>query len=638
MTLKQGNNPFAGPGLVVKLATAAAIALALFHIYTAGFGQLEAMKQRSVHLAGIIFIGLLIFSGSKKDPANRVWRLIDPLLIVMGVGACAYIFLTYRDFAIGGSVLRAGDIGIGIALTLVVLEVGRRALGWALPGLAILFLLYAYFGPYAPDSISHRGYSIERIVQHLLLTQDGIFGFPIAVMASYVVLFILLGSFMVETGIVNFFNNLSLALAGRSAGGPAKVAVISSAFIGSVNGSAVANVATTGPFTIPLMKRSGYRPHYAAGVEAAASTSGQIMPPIMGSAAFIMSEVLNIPYTTIILAALIPAALFLLGILMMVHLRAKKDNLSALDGDQVPELRNILRSGLLLLPFVVLIGALFSGFTPTYSGFMAIVSSIVVGLLRRKDRLNFNGLLRALNNGIRTAVPLSIACAVVGIVMGMTNMTGLGPMLADVILTMANEKLFLSLVFTMLIAIILGAGLPTTAAYIVTSSIAAPALIVLNVPALAAHMFIFYFSIVSVLTPPLALAALVASGIAGADQMKTQWIGFRLALPAFLIPFVFVYTPELLGFQEGGSWFRLTVGLATSAIGVAALGQGFEGYSFRRLNLAERLLSFISAALLITPDSMVSAAGLAVFFVLTLYSYFTPAASALEVEAKVEQK
>ena len=602
--------PGFGPGRLAALAFAVAVVLALFHLWTAGFGLLDAMRQRSLHLAGILLVALLITPARKGGTAMRPW---DVVLVTAGLGALAYIFFTYRSFAMAGGRADDFDLVVGGVILVVVIELGRRTVGLALPVLALVFIGYALAGPHLPGDLAHRGVTPERLIQHLTLTQEGVFGLPLAVMANYIVLFVLLGAVMTRIGMVQFFSDLATAIAGQARGGPAKVAIISSAFVGSINGSSIANVATTGAFTIPLMKRTGLRPHYAGAVEAAASTSGQIMPPIMGAAAFIMSEVLAIPYTQVMLAAIVPAAFYILGVGMAVHFQACKVGAIGLPKSEIPPLGPLLmRRGYLIAPFAVLLWLLFEGFSPTFAGFWAFVAAVVVSLPAEGTRQSLASWADALREGIALVVPLTAACAVVGIVVGVTNVTGFGPRLAGLIVDLSGGLLLPTLALTALTSIVLGAGLPTTAAYLVTTAIAAPALLEIGVPLLASHMFVFYFAILSVLTPPLALAGYVAAGIAGAPQMRTQLTGFRLAIPAFVAPFVFVLEPSLLGMQpDGSTWSAFVVGAVSGLAGVALLAAALEGWLTGSLAWPLRALIAASALMLVLPDMRLAALGVA---------------------------
>ena len=607
-------SPAPGPGpaagVALRVAFVVAVALALFHLWTAGFGLLDAMRQRSLHLGGILLVALLLTPAVKGGRPMRPW---DWALLALGLGTLAHVFLTYRAFAMAGGRAEPVDLWIGAGIIVVVLELGRRTIGPALPVLALLFIGYALAGPHLPGDLAHRGVTPERLIQHLTLTQEGVFGLPLAVMANYIVLFVLLGAVMTRIGMVQFFADLATAIAGRASGGPAKVAVISSAFVGSINGSAIANVATTGAFTIPLMKRTGLRPHYAGAVEAAASTSGQIMPPIMGAAAFIMAEVLAVPYAQVMLAAIVPAAFYILGVGMAVHFQARKVGAAGLPESEIPRLGPLLlRRGYLMAPFAVLLWLLFEGFSPTFAGFWAFVSALAVSLPAKETRLSPIGWTRALRDGIALVMPLTAACAVVGIVVGVTNLTGLGPRLAGLIVDLSGGAILVTLLLTAVTSIVLGTGLPTTAAYLVTTAIAAPALLEIGVPLLASHMFVFYFAIPSVLTPPLALAGYVAAGIAGAPQMRTQLTGFRLAIPAFLAPFVFALEPSLLGMQVPGSnWGDFAIAAASGLAGVALLAATLEGWLLGPTPWPIRIATGIAAIMLVLPDALLALTGTA---------------------------
>ncbi|MGH2394388.1 MAG: TRAP transporter permease, partial [Candidatus Limnocylindria bacterium] len=436
---------------------------------------------------------------------------------------------------------------VSLVFVALLLEASRRHIGSALVILALAFVVYGFVGPWLPGFLSHGGVSALKLIDQQMLTTQGVFGIPALVSATFIYLFVVFGAVMQQGGLLRFFTDLALAVAGWTKGGAAKVAVISSGLFGTVNGSAIANAVTTGSFTIPLMIRSGYRPSFAAGVEATASMGGQLIPPVMGAAAFIMAETLGVPYATIALSAAIPGVLYFVAVGVMVHLEAARTALPILPRSELPRLAPVLRRDLHLLAGpAVLLWFLVEGRSPLFAGFWALVVAVVMSWLRRETRIGPAEALAVLRDSARNAMPVALACATVGIVVGVVSLTGLGLKLATGIVGIAQGNLFATLALTMIAALVLGTGLPTSATYIITSIMAAPALVQLGVPTLVAHMFVFYFGILADLTPPTAISTYATSSIAGSDVWKTQWTGMMLALSGFIIPFSFAYDPALL--------------------------------------------------------------------------------------------
>ncbi|MBO8168392.1 MAG: TRAP transporter permease [Thermoanaerobacteraceae bacterium] len=598
-----------------RVVAAIAIAFSLFQLYIAGFGALEAIKQRALHLGFVTILIFLLYPGRKDARWDRP-TVIDITLASGSLAVALYLVFRYTSFAISGGFANNVDYVFGALAVLLTLEAGRRCIGKELTILASLFLLYSYFGNLIPGSFGHQGYSITRIIEHMYLSTNGIYGIALGVSTAYIFLFILFGAFLGETGMATFINEMSLALAGRSPGGPAKVAIFASGLMGTINGSAVANVATTGAFTIPLMKQTGYKPHFAGAVEAVASTGGQVMPPIMGAAAFLMAEILEIPYGRIMLAAVLPALLYYLAAFTMVHIEAIKLGLKGLPADQLPSARKAFRErGHLVIPLIVIIWLLVKGVTPTYAAFYGIIATIITSLLRPATRLSVRGLLRALEAGARGAMGVAIACAVVGLIIGTTSLTSLGMVLGDNIVALAGGSQLVTLMLTMVTCIILGMGMPTTAVYIVAATMAAPALVKINVDPLAAHLFVFYFGNISNVTPPVALAAFTGAGIAGADPTKVGWTAARLAIAGFIIPYMWVYSPALIA---QGEPLHILTSAVTAIIGVIALGMAAQNYFLRKTTKLERLLLLGAALMLIKPGVVTDAGGLGMFAIVYL--------------------
>ncbi|MGI6576145.1 MAG: TRAP transporter permease [bacterium] len=595
-------------GFWAKAVAVIAISMSLFHFYTAGFGTLMAMKQRSIHLTFLLSLAFILYPATRKSPKNRpsYW---DLLWAVIGVISSMYLFFFFDAFSIRGTAI-SRDIFFGVLTIVAVLEAARRTVGKELPILALIFWLYGLFGDMLPGVLGHTGFSFRRIVYHLYLSSEGIFGIALGVSATYIFLFILFGAFLGETGMADFINRFSMAVAGRSPGGPGKVAIVASGLLGTINGSAVANVATTGAFTIPLMKSVGYRPTFAGAVEAVASTGGQIMPPVMGAAAFVMAEFLGMKYSEIMIAAVLPAMLYYISVFLVVHLEALKTGLVGLPKEQLPEMKTLLRErGHLVIPLIVIVYLLLSGRTPLNAAFYGIISAIAASWLRKDTRLTFTGLLKALEGGARSAVSTGIACAVVGNIVGITSLTGLGLVIGDNIISLAGGNIFMTYFLAMVVSIILGMGLPTTACYIVAATIAGPALIKLGVAPLSAHMFVFYFACLSNLTPPVALAAYTGAGIAGANPSQVGWTAFRMALAGFIIPFIFVYNPQLL--LMGGSTLEILQACITSIIGVVGLAGFVQAYFMGDLNSIQRGILFVGALTLMVPGLLSDVIGLA---------------------------
>lgn len=600
------------PGLIVFLVC---VGLSLFHLYTAWQGALVTLMQRAVHtsiILGLVFILYPFGKNSRKDKSTVVDWMLSILSLVLG----AYIIFNYSNIVMRAGMPNQTDVILGVLAIIVVLEGARRIVGKEIVILALLFLAYAYLGPKLPGMMAHRGYNITQIAEYMYLSTEGIFGIAIGVSSSYIFLFILFGSFLQSSGMGQFFNDLSMAIAGSTKGGPAKVAVVSSGFLGSINGSAVANVVTTGAFTIPLMKKIGYEDEFAGAVEAAASCGGQILPPVMGAAAFIMAEYLGIPYIQIAVSAIIPALLYYLGVITMIHLRASKNGLEGLPKSQLPKVSVVLRErGYLLIPLIVLVYMLVNGKTPIYAAFFSILMTvgltIVIRVIKKETKGLFMDIVNALESGARTALGVAMSCAVVGIIIGVATLTGFGLKLAGAILFLGNGILFLTLFFTMIACIVLGMGLPSIPAYIITATMAAPALAKMGVPPLVSHMFVFYFGMLANLTPPVALAAFAGAGIAGGNPAKTGFQAVKLALAGFVVPYIFAFSPALL--MVDASPLTIAIAAVTAIVGVISLGCAVEGYMLEKLSVVYRIGLCASAILLMIPGVPTDIIGLVIF-------------------------
>ncbi len=580
---------------VGRVVTVLAVALSLFQLYTAGLTALTALIQRSVHLGAILCLVFLIyppFRRVRKDRFN-LWWVLDLGLI----GLTLYCVL-YLDFNLLAIFERQGDwlpqdVWVGVIGTVLVLEACRRVIGWVMAGICALSLLYAYFGPYMPDVIIHKGYSVERMATTLWLTTEGIFGIPIGVAATFVFIFVLFGAFLEVSGGGNFFIDLAHALTGRFSGGPAKTAVIASGFMGSVSGSAVGNVVATGSFTIPMMKRVGFKPHVAGAIEAAASTGGQLMPPIMGAGAFLMAEFTNTSYLEIIKVAFVPALLYYFTVLLFVHFEAKKTGLHGQPKENLPKASKVLAENLhFLIPVAVLVAALLAHVSPMKAGFLAVVSVWAASLIRSKSRMGPRKLLEALEKGARGAVVVSVACAAAGIIVGMVSLTGIGLKFSGLVLEFSFGHEILAILLIGLASLVLGMGLPVTASYIVLVILAGPALVELGVPLLVAHMIVFWYSQDANVTPPVSLASFAGAGIAGAPPMQTAFVSWKLAKGLYIIPIVMAYRPLLMN----GPPLEVAATMVATAAGLAAFAAALDRYLLRPATWIETAL-FAAAAL-----------------------------------------
>jgi len=584
-------------GLVAKITALIAVGMSSYHLFTGSFGAPEALLHRSIHLLFTLVLVFLINPLSKKQ---RKWWL-EGVFISLSLISIIYLFWNYEYFVTRYPYvhpLSKFDLILGIIITLILLEAARRSIGLAMPITAVVFIIYAYLGPHMPGLLRHAGQNTETIVDQLYMTTEGIFGIPLGVSATYVILFVIFGAFLERSGTGQFFMELAAATTGKTRGGPGKIAVISSGLFGTISGSAVANVMVTGQFTIPMMKKTGFQPHFAGAVEATASTGGQIMPPVMGAAAFVMAEFTGLPYITVCKHALIPAVLYYLSCFMAIHFEAIRTNLKGML-EEVPSLISVfLNKGHLLLPVVIIIYMMFAGYTPMYACIFAIISVVILANLKKASRMGVIKIFQALEEGAKGTVSVAIACACAGIIIGVINLTGLGLKFTSFVLLLAGESLALALFFTMIAGIILGMGLPTTAAYIVMAALLVPALVKLGIPTIAAHMFAFYYAIISAITPPVALAVYAGAGLAGSNMWKTGFAAVRIGAPGFIIPFMFAYEPSLLFI--GSSWSIIT-SFFTASIGVVMLAAGMMGWFLRETNWIERILLIAAAILLIKP-------------------------------------
>lgn len=608
-------------GKVALFITIVAILMSAFHLYTAWHGTLLAMKQRSLHLIFAFTLGFALYPGFKKSSKDKI-DIMDWALMILSIGVWGYIFFNVEAIALKGGQMSTTDMVLGVLAVLLTLEVTRRVVGPELPIVTIVFLLFAYFGRHLPGVFAHRGFNVTRIVSHMYMTTEGIMGTPLGVSSTFVFMFILFGSFLDKTGVGEFFIDFAYALTGSTRSGPAMTSVLSSGLMGSISGSSVANTVTTGAFTIPLMKSVGYKPHYAGAVEATASTGGQIMPPVMGAAAFIMADFTGFPYISIVKAAIIPAVLYYIAVGTMVHLEACKLGLKGMPRESLPKVSNILRKqGYLTLPLIAIIFMLVKQYPPTMAALTGIVIGVIVAfaasLIKKDNSFTPKDILGAMEAGAKGAVGVACACACAGMIVGVVTLTGFGLKIAEVIVLIAQGKLIPTLLLTMVSSIILGMGLPTTAKYIVLATMAVPAITKLGVNLMSAHLFILYFGVVADVTPPVALAAYAGAGIAGANSMKTGFQAFKLAIGAFIIPYIFVINPHLIMVDSvvgtTVNWLPITAAvptIVTALIGTICLAGTVESYLFGNLRIWQRVILLGAAFALLDPKLLTDFIGL----------------------------
>ncbi len=586
-------------GVMGRIVAGLAIAFSLFQLYTATFGVLDAQLQRAVHLGfGLVLVYLLY--PTRKGWSRHKLHPFDLLLALLGAAAPAYILLNYKSLVLRAGMVSGADLAMGLLGVLLVIEAARRVVGLPMVCVVLLFLAYAFAGPYMPGVLAHRGLTPEQLISHLYFTTEGIFGIPLGVSSTFIFLFILFGAYLESTGLGKFFIDLANSIAGWASGGPAKVAVMSSGLMGTVSGSSVANVVGTGSLTIPMMKKLGYHKNFAGAVEAAASTGGQLMPPVMGAAAFLMAEFVGVPYLDIVKAAAIPALLYFIGVWLGVHFEARRSNLKGIPRSQLPKMGKLLHErGHLALPLIIIVYLLVAGYTPMRAALVAIVLAIACSALRKNTRMKPIQIVEGLENGAKNVLGVLVACAAAGIIIGVVTKTGVGLKLASGLLELSGGLLLPTMFFTMITAILLGMGVPTTANYVITSTIAAPALVQMGVPVLAAHMFVFYFGIIADVTPPVALAAYAGAGISGGNPLRTGVNASKLAIAAFIIPYMFVLSPVLL--MVDATVPTLLFITLTAIIGMIALSSSLIGYLADNCRGWERLVLAVGGLLLIKP-------------------------------------
>ncbi|MEA1976224.1 MAG: TRAP transporter permease [Bacillota bacterium] len=625
-------------GPMFKIVFALGIMWSLFQLYTAGFGLQPPMIQRGVHVGFALVLIFLLYPMRSKDLTNKV-HWYDYIMVALSLVVVGYVLMNFRALLFRAGAYTMVDTIISVIALLIVIEATRRVAGPILIVVSSIFLLYAFFGNYIPGFFAHSGYSIKRIVTYAWLSSESILGIPIMVSATFIFLFLLFATYLKKTGIGDWLTDLALSLAGHKVGGPAKAAIVASATQGTISGSSVANTVGTGSVTIPLMKSIGYRSEFAGAVEAAASTGGQLMPPVMGAAAFIMTEFTDLPYITIALGASIPAFLYFAGIFIMVHLEAKKNGLKGIPKSDLPKAKTLLKEKWFLgVPIIFIVTLLIKGYTPMFAALYGIISAVAIGIINGfvdKDiNFGFKEIIQGLEEGAKSALPVVMACASAGIIVGVVTLTGLGIKLSHGIVALAGGNIYFTMILTMIASIILGMGMPTTANYIVQATVAAPALISIGVPILAAHLFVFYFGIIADITPPVALAAFAGSGIAKSNPFKTGVEAARLAFAAYLVPFLFVTSPVLV--LVDATIPTVVIAVSTALVGMYSLAGAVSGYFRTPARGWERLVLAIAGLLLVNPDYLTTGAGIGIFAVIFIIKRREELKLKAEAEVEVE--
>lgn len=595
-----------------------AVGMCLFHMYTAQFGLFTATVQRSIHLLFACLLVYLNFPLLKKEPGEtplikRLGAAVDWVLFGLSIITLVYLVIEYKNLVLRGGEATQVDLIFGAILILIVLDITRRVIGWPLPIITMVAIAYSFLGHLLPGNWGHRQIDFEQFISFQYLTTEGLFSIPLGVSASFIFIFVLFAAVLLNSGVGQFFINFANAIAGSWRGGPAKVAIVASSLFGMISGSAVANVSSVGTFTVPLMKRMGYSSVMAGAVESVASTGGQIMPPVMGAAAFIVAEMVGTSYLKVCIAAFIPAVLYYFSLFYIAHLEAVKVGMKGLSKDQLPSIKDEFKTrGHLVLPAVLLVVMLVMGYSPMKAGFWSILALFAVSFIKKETRMDGKKIKDSFVRGAMGTLSVATCCACAGIVIGVVTQTGLGLKFSSLLITAAKGKLLLTLVYTMIAALILGMGLTTSAAYILTAIVAAPAIIEMGVPPLTAHLFVFYYACLSTITPPVALASYAAAGIAEAPPFRVGYRAMWLAIVAYIVPYFFIYNPALL--LKGDPLF-IFFGIITAVIGCVAIGSAVEGYLITNISWGERVILFLSGMYLIAPGVKESAIGFAAFCV-----------------------
>ena len=605
--------------ILQKIINIFAFSLSVFLLYTGFFGQLPALQQRSLFLLAVLVMAFILYP-RKPENSNKPVPWYDYLAAALSLIICSYVFFGYESILLKMGISDYKDQIATVILIILIIEGTRRLVSKALAWVTIVFLIYAYFGNYVPGIFRIKAGSIFRLTNHLFMIPEGIFSIPLGAAATFISLFVIFSTILSKCGLGVFIQDIALALTGHTSGGPAKVAVFASACFGTISGQAATNVVTTGAFTIPLMKRVGYSPEFAAATEACASTGGQLIPPVLGAACFIMVEYIGVSYGKIMLTAIVPGFLFYLSTLLTVHYRAKKLGLNGIPKNELPSAKKALYDrGHLLIPFVVTFYLIIRQYTISYAALWGIVLSIVVAQSRKTTRMSFVDIISALTESGKKVVSFGVACACVGIIIGVTTLTGVGVIMGNYILMLSKGYLLLSLIFVMIMSIIMGMGMPTVAVYIVLATVAAPIMVKMGVPIVAAHFFCFYFGILACITPPVAVPSYAAAALAGANPGAVGWLAMKMALPSFIIPFVFVYEPALIFVNHSISVFIIT--FLTTVIGIYMMVFSFEKYIFRPLTILKSSILFIMAVFMIIPEWRTDLIGFIVFAAILINEY-----------------
>ncbi|MBW1993624.1 MAG: TRAP transporter permease, partial [Deltaproteobacteria bacterium] len=573
------------------IASGVAVFLSLFSLYTGTFGMFSSMFQKPFHLMLILIVVFLLYPKKQAQEKTKAETAVNIFFILLSIISCLWIIFNFERYYIEIFLDNTG-IAMGTILCLVLIEATRRTLGWPLAIIGIAFYLYAVFGGYLPGMLSHQGNVYERVIASLYATTGGIFGIPLSVCATFVILFVIFGAFLNVSGADRSFMDLALSLAGKSTGGVAKVAVVSSGMMGMISGSTVANVATTGAVTIPMMKRRGYPPHIAGAIEAVASTGGQFTPPIMGAAAFIIAEFIGVSYIKVAFAAAIPAGIYYVLLFFAIHFISLRMGFLGLPAEEIPSFRNAFFQSIhLTFPISVLVILMVLNYTPMFAALWSILALLTSCMFREETRLNVKKLLLGLEKGGATMAPISTACATAGLVVGVLAMTGLGMKFSYLLVTISRNNLFIALFLTMLASLLLGMGLPTSASYLILAAIGAPALIKMGAPKMGAHLFIFYFAIISNITPPVCLASYTAAGLAGARPQKTAFEAVRISIVLYVIPYIFVYHPALI-LEAAVS--DILIAVPTYVLGVICAAAAMQNHLIVRNRVYERALIMLA--------------------------------------------
>ncbi len=622
---------YSGPWATI--ISALALLFSLFQLAASTFWTMDAITLRAVHILFLLTLSFLLYPALRREQRQRrAPTLYDALCICAGLFSFSYLILNYTNITLRGGWFEPVDYVVASVGLLICFEMARRVVG-NLAALALVFLAYNFFGYLIPGAFGHPGYSWNRVAEHMFWGSQGLLGVGVGVSATYIFLFVLFGAFLKHSGFSDFINDLALTLVGRTAGGPAKVSVIASALMGMINGSALANVATTGAITIPLMKKTGYRAEFAGAVEAVASTGGQFAPPIMGAVGFIMAEFLGVPYTTVMLAAAVPAFLYYFTLLMAVHFEARKLGLKGLSREHIPNAAKVLKErGHLLLPLAALMALLFMGYTPLFAAAVSIAVTVAASWLSPRTRMNLSVIMRAMEEGARGAVGVGAACVIIGVIIGTVSLTGLGLTFGyEILKFVGKDQMYLGGLFVMVMSTILGMGVPGVAAYVIVAAVAVPVLTGVGVQPLAAHMFCLFYACLSNITPPVAMSSYVAAGIARSNETKTSLIAMRLGLTGFILPFFFLNNPLLLYSPEHSGMATLWA-FITAALGVSALAAGLEGWLFTRCNPVMRAMLLAAAFLAIDPGLSTDAVGLGLICTVCVWNRHVSRAQTLSGE------